>query len=374
MTRAPALRRQARRPEGHGVPRHRGPHPHADVRADRRGGAGQRGAGLRPAAHPPPGGAVRPAVLRDHGAVPVRTGAGGRRADGRRVPGTEARTRAKVANVIRGRGEELHPHARPRHQAVRRRRRSERRRADEGVISGEDAFKLHDTYGFYIDITEQMADEAGLTVDRPGYERADGGSPRSGPRRAARSSSSPPIQGELPKTDDSPKYGPPDAPGQGRSAGSRTTPSSASGSLRGDGRGRPAARPHELLRRAGRPGRRHRPITHADGRVRGRGHAAARRRACCTSGVVTDGHVEGRARRSTLRSQRRPRAHHAQPHRHAPAQLGPAQGARRPRRAEGLARRCREDALRLHPRQAADARGDRRVERLVNEQIYATCR
>ena len=34
-------------------------------------------------------------------------------------------------------------------------------------------------------------------------------------------------------------------------------------------------------------------------------------------------------------------------------------GARRARRAEGLAGRCREDAVRLHPRQAADGRADR---------------
>ena len=37
------------------------------------------------------------------------------------------------------------------------------------MLSGEDAFKLHDTLGVYIDITEQMAHEAGLKVDRPGY-------------------------------------------------------------------------------------------------------------------------------------------------------------------------------------------------------------
>src|SRR3954447_21933265 len=30
------------------------------------------------------------------------------------------------------------------------------------VVSGEDAFKLHDTFGIYIDITQQMAEEAGL--------------------------------------------------------------------------------------------------------------------------------------------------------------------------------------------------------------------
>lgn len=37
-------------------------------------------------------------------------------------------------------------------------------------ISAEDAFKLHDTYGFPIDLTTVMASERGLTVDLAGYE------------------------------------------------------------------------------------------------------------------------------------------------------------------------------------------------------------
>jgi alanyl-tRNA synthetase len=39
------------------------------------------------------------------------------------------------------------------------------------TISGTDAFQLHDTYGLYIDITEQMAGESGLRVDREGFEQ-----------------------------------------------------------------------------------------------------------------------------------------------------------------------------------------------------------
>ena len=34
------------------------------------------------------------------------------------------------------------------------------------VFSGDAAFKLHDTYGFPIDLTEEMAEEQGMTVDR----------------------------------------------------------------------------------------------------------------------------------------------------------------------------------------------------------------
>ncbi len=41
-----------------------------------------------------------------------------------------------------------------------------------GRISGEDAFKLYDTYGFPVDLTMQMAEERGLSVDEKGFEAA----------------------------------------------------------------------------------------------------------------------------------------------------------------------------------------------------------
>ncbi|HXY31723.1 MAG TPA: alanine--tRNA ligase [Gemmatimonadaceae bacterium] len=41
-----------------------------------------------------------------------------------------------------------------------------------GTVSGDDAFRLYDTYGFPIDLTELMARERGYSVDIPGFERA----------------------------------------------------------------------------------------------------------------------------------------------------------------------------------------------------------
>ncbi|WP_438434412.1 alanine--tRNA ligase [Gorillibacterium sp. sgz500922] len=41
-----------------------------------------------------------------------------------------------------------------------------------GAISGQEAFKLYDTYGFPFDLTEDFAAEHGLTVDREGFDAA----------------------------------------------------------------------------------------------------------------------------------------------------------------------------------------------------------
>ena len=41
-----------------------------------------------------------------------------------------------------------------------------------GIIDGAEAFKLHDTYGFPIELTMELASERGLTVDREGFDAA----------------------------------------------------------------------------------------------------------------------------------------------------------------------------------------------------------
>jgi alanyl-tRNA synthetase len=48
-------------------------------------------------------------------------------------------------------------------------------------VSGEEAYKLHDTYGVLIDITQQMAQEQGLTGRPPGFRDGDGGGQGQGP-------------------------------------------------------------------------------------------------------------------------------------------------------------------------------------------------
>src|SRR5690606_8207598 len=48
---------------------------------------------------------------------------------------------------------------------------SESRGTRAGTISAADAFKLHDTYGFPIDLTQVMAEERGMSVDVAGFEQ-----------------------------------------------------------------------------------------------------------------------------------------------------------------------------------------------------------
>ncbi|WP_457638209.1 alanine--tRNA ligase [Oceanithermus sp.] len=57
-------------------------------------------------------------------------------------------------------------------QGIRRLESLLARLGEGDVLSGEEAFRLHDTYGFPLDLTEEIAAERGVRVDREGFERA----------------------------------------------------------------------------------------------------------------------------------------------------------------------------------------------------------
>ena len=46
------------------------------------------------------------------------------------------------------------------------------KQSTDTIIDGDDAFKLYDTYGFPLELTQEIAEEQGLTVDEAGYNRA----------------------------------------------------------------------------------------------------------------------------------------------------------------------------------------------------------
>jgi len=83
---------------------------------------------------------------------------------------------------------------------------AERTKADAtNVVTGADAFKLYDTFGLYIDITQQMAAEQGLTVDVTGYDKAMKEAQERA-RKGGKKFTVTAVKGELPNTDDSAKY------------------------------------------------------------------------------------------------------------------------------------------------------------------------
>ncbi|MEJ7157719.1 alanine--tRNA ligase [Staphylococcus caprae] len=80
----------------------------------------------------------------------------------------------------------------------------EKAKKDNHEIKGEDAFKLYDTYGFPVELTEELATQEGLTVDMATFEN-EMQQQRDRARQARQNSQSMQIQSEVLKniTDDS---------------------------------------------------------------------------------------------------------------------------------------------------------------------------
>ena len=99
-------------------------------------------------------------------AVPARDLRRGDRPHGRRLPAAGRATRRRSWTA-----------SRPRRRSSRAPWSQAAPRLDElfaagGTISGADAFRLHDTFGFPIDLTIEMAAERGVAVDRAGFDAA----------------------------------------------------------------------------------------------------------------------------------------------------------------------------------------------------------
>ena len=131
-----------------------------DVPDRRRGPTFEQRARLRPASH---------AAARDLPRAPTGHPARGfRRGDHerdpgvrRRVPGAPGERSVRPSGCRLGR-RALRRHVAPRHGLVRRREDARRGR---GSISGDAAFKLHDTFGFPIELLQEIAAAEGLSVD-----------------------------------------------------------------------------------------------------------------------------------------------------------------------------------------------------------------
>ena len=44
--------------------------------------------------------------------------------------------------------------------------------ADKDTLEGKDIFRLYDTYGFPVELTEELAEDAGFKIDHQGFQAA----------------------------------------------------------------------------------------------------------------------------------------------------------------------------------------------------------
>ena len=135
----------------------------------RRRRALERGPRLRAAPADAAGDRAGPAD-RDRGALPAPLRRRRARADGRPPTPSCTSSADTIEMWLRTRGGGVRPHARAGHAAARRRASRAPATAGEEGIGADQAFLLHDTYGFPFDLTLELAAEQGLGVDEQGFE------------------------------------------------------------------------------------------------------------------------------------------------------------------------------------------------------------
>jgi alanyl-tRNA synthetase len=220
------------------------------------------------------------------------------------------------------------------------------------VLPGEVAFKLHDTYGFPLDLTNDVCRERGVTVDEAGFTppwTAEGPGPRG---RQVQDGPALEYTGAANTFT-----------GYEQLAETAKIVALYVDGQRAAAEGRPKRRGgagHPVLRRKRRPGGR-----------RGRDHRGGRFAVGDTLKIKADvfGH-HGTLEAGTLKVgdavqaqvDTRARRHHAQPLGHPPHAQGPARSAGQPRAAKGLAGQCRAHPLRLCAQRPVTAEQIREIE------------
>ena len=224
-------------------------------------------------------------------------------------------------------------------------------------LDGETAFTLYDTFGFPFDLTADVCRERGVTVDEAGFEAA-----MDAQRERARAASQFKVGAQL-------EYSGPKTHFRGYDTLSERGPRRRALPRRRAGRCARQRRARHRRARRRRRSTRNRAGRSATAASSPRAAPASRfspsttrRRSSptssATSASVKTGELQGRRHGRGERRSRGARAHDAQSLGDAPDAQGAARGAGRPRPAEGLAGRSRQDALRLRAQRADDRRRD----------------
>ena len=208
------------------------------------------------------------------------------------------------------------------------------------VIPGDEAFKLYDTFGFPIDLTQIIAGERGVTVDLAGFEAALAAQRNALARRArctatvVRVKAAGGAHAAARASGATLKRGKQEFVGYQHDEADTEHPRLPAGGSPA----RAAAARQSVLRRVGRAGQRHRPVQ-GEGWTARRRHGVARtRRAPSSAARFAERSSRRRARGGGCRA---PPEHRAQPQRHAPGARGAAQAPRHARAAAGIAGRRR---------------------------------